>query len=29
MTVIIFTAVVAPLGWLAYRLCREIDGDPA
>lgn len=27
MTFIIFTIVAAPLGWLAYRLCRSLDRD--
>lgn len=27
MTLIIFTIIAAPLGWLAYRLCRSIDQD--
>lgn len=27
MTIIIFTIIAAPLGWLAYRLCRSIDQD--
>ena len=27
MTLIIFTIIAAPLGWLAFRLCRAFDQD--
>ncbi len=27
MTLIIFTIVATPLGWLAYRLCRSLDEE--